>query len=73
MMKTDALSLRSELLLRIDSMVLAGMIDTLEASGLRKLIIDAKGSLVDDFSEIVHQGDAELLTGFRSFSDRRNV
>ncbi|KAK5843492.1 hypothetical protein PVK06_005949 [Gossypium arboreum] len=58
-----------ELLLRIDSMVLGGMVSTEEASKLRRMVIDSKVSLVDVFSGLLQQRDAELLTELRHFSE----
>ncbi|KAA8531495.1 hypothetical protein F0562_006152 [Nyssa sinensis] len=66
----DKLSISWELLLRIDSMVLTGMIGTGEASDLRRLVMDSKVSVADDFSGILHKRDAELLAELRSFSNR---
>ncbi|KAB2094467.1 hypothetical protein ES319_A02G160700v1 [Gossypium barbadense] len=58
-----------ELLLWIDSMVLGGMVSTEEASKLRRMVIDSKVSLVDVFSGLLQQRDAELLTELRHFSE----
>ncbi|KAA3457410.1 glycogen synthase [Gossypium australe] len=58
-----------ELLLRIDSMVLGGMVSTEEASKLRRMVIDSKVSLVDVFSGLLQQRDAELLAELRHFSE----
>ncbi|KAK8305052.1 hypothetical protein V6Z12_D03G035800 [Gossypium hirsutum] len=58
-----------ELLLRIDSMVLGGMVSTEEASKLRRMVIDSKVSLVDVFSGLLQQRDAELLAELRLFSE----
>lgn len=49
----DKLSLCWELLLRIDSMLLTGMISTGEASDLRRLIMDHKVIVADVFNEIL--------------------
>ncbi|XAR51436.1 hypothetical protein NMG60_11006067 [Bertholletia excelsa] len=67
----DKLSISSELLLRIDSMVLTGMIDTGEASDLRSLIMDSKVSVADNFSEILNGSDAELLAELQQFSGKK--
>uniref|UniRef100_A0A5B7BHB6 starch synthase n=1 Tax=Davidia involucrata TaxID=16924 RepID=A0A5B7BHB6_DAVIN len=66
----DKLSISWELLLRIDSMVLTGMIGTGEASDLRRLVMDPKVSVADDLSGILHSRDAELLAELRNFSNR---
>uniref|UniRef100_A0A2N9HAX3 starch synthase n=1 Tax=Fagus sylvatica TaxID=28930 RepID=A0A2N9HAX3_FAGSY len=66
----DKLSLCWELLLRIDSMLLTGMISTGEASDLRRLIMDHKVIVADVFNEILLKKDAELLAELRHFSDR---
>ncbi|CAL5369307.1 unnamed protein product [Camellia sinensis] len=60
----------SELLLRLDSMVLTGMIGTGEASDLRKMIMDSKVTVADNFSDILHKRDAELLAELCQFSDK---
>ncbi|XVF17434.1 hypothetical protein REPUB_Repub10bG0121900 [Reevesia pubescens] len=59
-----------ELLLRIDSMVLGGMISTAEASDLRRMVLDSKLSVVDVFSDLLEKKDAELLAELRHFSER---
>lgn len=51
-------------------MVLTGMIDTGEASDLRTSILDSKVSVADDFSDIHHKRDAELLAELRHVSDK---
>ncbi|KAF7129122.1 hypothetical protein RHSIM_Rhsim10G0085600 [Rhododendron simsii] len=66
----DRVFIKSDLLLRIDSMVLTGMISTGEAAGLRMMILDSKVSVADDFSDIHHKNDAELLAELRHFSDK---
>ncbi|KAM7516387.1 hypothetical protein LguiA_005970 [Lonicera macranthoides] len=71
--KKDKLSIGSELLLRIDSMVLTGIISAGEASDLRRLVIDSKVSVADDFSDILHKRDVELLAELRLFSDKRKT
>ncbi|CAL5324470.1 unnamed protein product [Camellia sinensis] len=68
--RKDKLSIRSELLLRLDSMVLTGMIGTGEASDLRKMIMDSKVTVADNFSDILHKRDAELLAELCQFSDK---
>uniref|UniRef100_A0A2P2L1F3 starch synthase n=1 Tax=Rhizophora mucronata TaxID=61149 RepID=A0A2P2L1F3_RHIMU len=58
-----------ELLLRIDSMVLTGMINTGEASDLRKVVMGYKCSVVDVFYDIMQKTDDELLAELHQFSD----
>ncbi|KAJ4714627.1 Starch synthase, chloroplastic/amyloplastic [Melia azedarach] len=60
-----------ELLLRIDAMVLTGMINTGEASNLRKLVLDCKVSVADVFADILPKRDAELLAELRHFCSGR--
>lgn len=50
-------------------MVLGGMVSTEEASKLRRMVIDSKVSLVDVFSGLLQQRDAELLAELRHFSE----
>ncbi|KAK7307294.1 hypothetical protein VNO77_40223 [Canavalia gladiata] len=63
------LSTCSELLLRIDSMVLSSMISPGEASELRSLVINHKLGVADFFNVISHKRDPELLDQLRHFSD----
>ncbi|KHN04886.1 Glycogen synthase [Glycine soja] len=65
----DNLSTCSELLLRIDAMVLSSMISAGEASELRSLVMNHKVSLADVFNIISHKKDPELLGELRRFSD----
>ncbi|XP_061336863.1 probable starch synthase 4, chloroplastic/amyloplastic [Gastrolobium bilobum] len=65
----DTLSICSELLLRIDSMVLSSMISPGEASELRSLVINHKVSVADVFNVISNKRDSELLGQLRHFSD----
>lgn len=65
----DNLGLSLELLLRIDSMVLGGMISTAEASDLRAMVMDRKVSLADVFSDMLQTRDDELLAELRLFSE----
>ncbi|KAJ6915779.1 starch synthase 4 [Populus alba x Populus x berolinensis] len=62
-------SLWRELLLRIDSMVLTGLIDSAEASGMRKAVMGNKFSVALVFFDIRQKTDAELLAQLRQFSD----
>ncbi|KAL5143179.1 putative starch synthase 4, chloroplastic/amyloplastic [Glycine soja] len=57
----DNLSTCSELLLRIDTMVLSSMISAGEASELRSLVMNYKVSPPDVFNIISHKKDPELL------------
>ncbi|XP_031263716.1 probable starch synthase 4, chloroplastic/amyloplastic isoform X2 [Pistacia vera] len=63
----DKQSICWELLLRIDSMVLTGLINTGEASDLRNLVLDSKVRVADVFSDILQKNDAELLAEFQHF------
>ncbi|KAG4992188.1 hypothetical protein JHK87_025645 [Glycine soja] len=63
------LSTCSELLLRIDTMVLSSMISAGEASELRSLVMNYKVSPPDVFNIISHKKDPELLGELRRFSD----
>ncbi|XWS33422.1 hypothetical protein CRYUN_Cryun22dG0081200 [Craigia yunnanensis] len=65
----DNLALCWELLLRIDSMVLGGMISTAEASDLRRMVTDRKVSLAYVFLDMLQKRDAELLAELRHFSE----
>lgn len=69
--KPGNLSIFWELLLRIDSMVLTGMINSGEASNLRKLVFDYKVSVADLFADILPEGDADLLAELRRFGSGR--
>nr|GMC64022.1 probable starch synthase 4, chloroplastic/amyloplastic isoform X1 [Ipomoea batatas] len=64
----DRLSISSELLLRIDSMVLTSTISSNEASKLRRLVMDSRISVVEYFSDIMDKGDTDLLAELRQFS-----
>lgn len=68
LLKSDKQSIYWELLLRIDSMVLTGLINTGEASDLRNLVLDSKVSVADVFSNVLQKSDAELLAEFRYLS-----
>ncbi|TKY70003.1 starch synthase 4 [Spatholobus suberectus] len=65
----DNLSTCSELLLRIDAMVLSSMVSPGEASELRSLVMNHKVSLADIFNIISRKRDTELLGELRHFSD----
>lgn len=66
----DKLSIYWELLHRLDSMVLTGMISTGEASDLRRLVMDQVVGVADVSNDILRKNDAELLAELRPFSDR---
>ncbi|KAM2661423.1 hypothetical protein EV2_023737 [Malus domestica] len=57
-----------ELLFRIDSMVLNGRVTTVEASDLRRLVMDNKFSLPEVFNDTLQKGDTEILAELRHFS-----
>lgn len=65
---TDKLTISSELLLRIDTLVLNGMISSTEASALRKVIIDSRVSSADDLYDMTFENDAEFMAELRRFS-----
>ncbi|CAK8540379.1 unnamed protein product [Lathyrus sativus] len=67
---TDKLSTCSELLLRIDSMVLGSVISPAEASDFRSLVLNHKVSVADVFNLVSHKTDSELLRELRHFSDQ---
>ncbi|XP_042508713.1 probable starch synthase 4, chloroplastic/amyloplastic isoform X1 [Macadamia integrifolia] len=68
--KSTKLSIFCELLLRIDSMVLTGLISTVEASDLRRVVMDDKVIVGDVFCCIEQKRDAELLAELRQWSDK---
>lgn len=68
--RRDSFSISSELLLRIDSLVLTGMIGSNEASDLRRLVMNSRGSLSDDLYDIVTMNAAELLAELHHFSQK---
>ncbi|XP_072993068.1 uncharacterized protein [Typha latifolia] len=59
-----------ELLLRIDSMVVSGMVGTREASDLRKKVMDNRIMMHNAFYGIHHKTDMELLSELRQFSEK---
>lgn len=63
-------SMISELLLRIDSMVLTGTIDKREAFDLRRLVMNSRMNVADNFFEIIHMNDAEILADLRNYLHR---
>lgn len=58
----------SELLLRIDALVINGVIGSTEASALRRLVIDSRVGFTDDVYDIILKNDAEFLAELRHFS-----
>ncbi|XP_050205429.1 probable starch synthase 4, chloroplastic/amyloplastic [Mercurialis annua] len=64
----DKQSVCCELLLRIDSMVLMGMITASEASNLRNAVMDYKFSVADLLFDNEQKSDTELLAELRQFS-----
>lgn len=57
----------SELLLRIDTMVISGMINMAEASDLREKIVTNRSIIQSAFSDIHHKPNTELLSELRLF------
>ncbi|KAL8472779.1 hypothetical protein ACS0TY_029847 [Phlomoides rotata] len=68
--RKDKLTISSELLLRIDSLVLNGVIGSKEASDLRRLVMDSRSSLDDNLYDITSKSDAEFLAELRHFSNK---
>ncbi|KAK6151094.1 hypothetical protein DH2020_016026 [Rehmannia glutinosa] len=68
--RRDKITISSELLLRIDSLVLNGVIGSTEACDLRRLVIDSRGSFTDDLYDIICKNDAEFLAELRHFSKK---
>lgn len=68
-LKADRHSSCWALLLRIDSLVLTGMINTSEASDFRKMVMDYKFSVADALFDAMQKGDTEYLAELRQFSD----
>ncbi|RCV19835.1 hypothetical protein SETIT_4G007700v2 [Setaria italica] len=56
-----------ELLLRIDTMVVSGMISMHEASDLREKVVNNRSIIQSTFSEIHHKANTELLSKLRLF------
>jgi hypothetical protein len=57
----------SELLLRIDTMVISGMISMVEASDLREKVVSNRSIIQSAFSDIHHKPNTELLSELRLF------
>ncbi|XP_076939604.1 putative starch synthase 4, chloroplastic/amyloplastic isoform X1 [Bidens hawaiensis] len=68
----DPFSISSDLLLRIDSMVLTGILDTREASGFRSLVISTTLNVADYFTDI-SKSDAEILAQLRHLSSKTKM
>nr|ACD13787.1 starch synthase V precursor [Lotus japonicus] len=66
----DKLSICSELLLRIDSMVLSSLISPGEASKLRSSVASRRVSVANFFNAISQKSDSQLLGELRHFSDQ---
>ncbi|CAN6252881.1 unnamed protein product [Urochloa humidicola] len=56
-----------ELLLRIDTMVISGMISMQEASDVREKVVNNRSVIQSTFSEIRHKENTELLSELRLF------
>lgn len=56
-----------ELLLRIDTMVISGMISLAEASDLRERVVTNRSIIQSTFSDIHHKPNTELLSELRLF------
>jgi len=56
-----------ELLLRIDTMVISGMINMQEASDLREKVVNNRSIIGSNFSDIYHKSNTELLSELRLF------
>jgi hypothetical protein len=57
----------SELLLRIDTMVISGMISMTEASDLREKLVTNRSIIQSTFSDIHHKPNTELLSELQLF------
>lgn len=56
-----------ELLLRIDSLVISGMISMQEASDLREKIVNNRSTIRSTFSDIHHKANTDLLAELQLF------
>ncbi|XP_010463488.1 PREDICTED: probable starch synthase 4, chloroplastic/amyloplastic isoform X2 [Camelina sativa] len=65
--KKDKSSLFWELLLRIDAMVINGLVNIEEASSLRKLVKEHELNISEFPLDVLQQGDAEVLAELRRF------
>ncbi|KAL9815546.1 putative starch synthase [Arabidopsis thaliana] len=68
--KKDKSSLFWELLLRIDSMVINGLVNIEEASSMRKLVKEHEANISVFPLDVLQQGDAEILAELRRFTNK---
>ncbi|CAF1706804.1 unnamed protein product [Brassica oleracea] len=68
--KADKSSLLWELLLRVDSMVLNGLIGTEEASSMRQLVREHQANISEFPLDVLQQGDAQVLAELRQLPNR---
>ncbi|KAF8046668.1 hypothetical protein N665_3530s0001 [Sinapis alba] len=68
--KKDKSSLLWELLLRIDSMVVNGLIGVEEASSMRQLVRQHEGNISEFPFDVLEQGDAQVLAELRRFPNK---
>ncbi|KAL0677365.1 hypothetical protein Bca4012_005346 [Brassica carinata] len=68
--KKDKSSLLWELLLRVDSMVLNGLIGTEEASSMRQLVREHQANISEFPLDVLQQGDAQVLAELRQLPNR---
>lgn len=68
--KADKSSLLWELLLRIDSMVINGLIGVQEASSMRNLVRERQVNISEFPIHVLQQGDAEVLAELRRFQTK---
>jgi hypothetical protein len=59
-----------ELLLRVDSMVISGLLSKGEAFELRNKLLESKFAIHDAFEDIYHKADTELLSELRTISEK---
>lgn len=69
--KGDPPSIFSEILLRIDLMVLSGAVSTAQASEMRSLVANRDPVLAETFYNLKHTSDKELLAGLIPLLDRK--
>ncbi|KAJ0242018.1 UDP-Glycosyltransferase superfamily protein [Hirschfeldia incana] len=68
--KKDKPSLLWQLLLRIDSMVINGLIGTEDASSMRQLVREHEANISEFPLDVLQQGDAQVLAELRRFPNR---
>ncbi|KAL0863181.1 hypothetical protein Bca101_042299 [Brassica carinata] len=68
--KKDKSSLLWELLLRIDSMVINGLIGIKEGSSMRQLVREHEGNISEFPLDVLQQGDAKVLAELRQFPNK---